>query len=111
MEVEIPPGISVLSYVYRQSKEVNATKVSGSDWTYSNFQVALPNSALAASHQRKEGKISTASLLGRFVPQLLHDWFPLHNSLVRLNRQTLLNPAPTEVVSRPWIEIRFRLRV
>jgi hypothetical protein len=45
------------------------------------------------------------NLLGRLVSQLLHDWFALHDFLIRLDRQVLLNATLTELISRPWIEI------
>ena len=78
-------------------------KVNGGDPAHSNFQVALPNSALGdhlSAHKRFR---NTIPLLSRFVSQLLHDRLPLHDFFMRLNRQVLLNPALTELFPRPRI--------
>ena len=37
--------------------------------------------------------------LGRLVPQLLHDWAPLHNLFIGPKSQMLFNAALTKLVS------------
>ena len=64
----------------RLSKITWSTRANGSDWTHSNFQVALPNSALGSARQPGKGTVGRAAYLAVSFPNFCMIGFPLTTS-------------------------------
>ena len=64
----------------QQSKITRSTRANGNDWTHSNFQVALPNSALGSARQPGKGTVKRTAYLAVSFPNLCMIGFPFTTS-------------------------------